>query len=161
MSSTVRPPSFRHQHNHDTCITEAIKTAEQCCAQNGTRFTSQRKRVLELIWQSHKPVTAYALIKALRKEKENTEPPTVYRALEFLLENSLVHRIESLNAFVGCEDPKKEHRSQFMICEQCDQATELTNSQRIEKAIAAEANKLGFSVTSSTVEITGTCPSCQ
>ncbi len=161
MSPTVRPPSFTHKHNHAACIADAIKAAEQCCAQNGTRFTSQRRRVLELIWQSHKPVTAYSLIKSLRKEKENTEPPTVYRALEFLQENNLVHRIESLNAFVGCEHPEKEHRSQFMICNQCDQAMELRNSRRIENAISTEASKLGFAISSSTVEITGICPSCQ
>jgi len=117
--------------------------------------------VLELIWQSHKPVTAYSLIKSLRKEKENTEPQTVYRALEFLQENNLVHRIESLNAFIGCEGPEKEHRSQFMICSQCDQAMELRNSPEIEKAISSEAHKLGFSISSSTVEITGICPNCR
>jgi len=161
MPSSISPPGFSNKHDHARCIAEAMTTAEQCCAQNGTRFTSVRRRVLELIWQGHKPVTAYSLIKTLRKEKENTEPPTVYRALEFLQKNNLVHRIESLNAFVGCEGPEKEHRSQFMICNECSQATELRNSIGIERAISAQADKLGFTVSSSTIEINGVCPACQ
>ncbi len=160
MTTGSKPAGFAGKHNHANCISSALTAAEQRCDQNGTRFTALRRRVLELIWQGHQPVTAYALIKALRKEKENTEPPTVYRALEFLQQNNLVHRIESLNAYVGCEHPEKEHRSQFMICTHCHQATELQNSMVIERAIASQASKLGFSVTSSTIEINGTCPAC-
>ncbi len=116
--------------------------------------------MLELIWDSHQPATAYGLIKALRKEKENTEPPTVYRALEFLQQNNLIHRIESLNAFVGCEHPDQEHESQFMICSECHQAIEITNSEEISRILAAEAKQIGFRINATMIEISGRCPTC-
>ncbi|MDO6806861.1 transcriptional repressor, partial [Wenyingzhuangia sp. 1_MG-2023] len=76
-------------------------------------------RVLELIWQSHKPVGAYELLPALANDGFNSAPPTVYRALDFLLDLGLVHRLHSLNAYVGCNHPGANHPVCFFICEHC------------------------------------------
>ncbi|MGI9318582.1 MAG: Fur family transcriptional regulator [bacterium] len=138
-----------------------MTTAEQLCNTRELRLTKIRKRVLELIWDGHEPATAYQLLKKLRAEKENAEPPTVYRALDFLVENNLVHRIESLNAFIGCNHPDHEHTSQFMICSNCNQVAELENPVTINHAVSKEARKIGFKVLNQTIEIMGVCAACQ
>lgn len=152
---------FKQKHNHMVCINHAMQTAEALCSENGARFTGIRRQVLELVWSNHQPVTAYNLLKKLRQEKDNAEPPTVYRALDFLLDNGLVHKIESLNAFVGCDRPHRSHTGQFMICSSCLQVAELDEGTMISKAIDRQASVIGFKVANKTVEITGLCPSCQ
>ena len=98
--------------------------------QKGVRFTPLRRRVLELVWSSHKPVGAYALLDQLRNEDLGSAPPTVYRALDFLIENGLIHRIERMNAFVGCSHPGEAHRGFFLICGDCGNAEELRERRR-------------------------------
>ena len=87
-------------------------------------------------------------------------PPTVYRALDFLLENGLVHRIASLNAFIGCVHPGELHQGQFLICKACHAAIEL-ELPAISQAIVAGAAAVGFAVESQTVEVVGLCAGCQ
>ena len=152
---------FSPGHNHKACIHDAMAAAEAVCMSRSLRLTKIRKRVLELIWAGHEPATAYQLLKKLRTEKENAEPPTVYRALDFLLENNLVHRIESLNAFIGCDHPERDHASQFMICSNCNQVAELVDPLTINNAVSKEARKIGFKVLNQTIEIMGLCAACQ
>ena len=161
MSKEVELKQFEPQHNHRSCLNRAISLAAQICAQKGLRFTPIRRRVLELIWNSHQPVPAYDLLSQLRQEKQNAEPPTIYRALDFLLEHQLIHRIESLNAYIGCDHPDLEHSSQFMICSACHQVAELAEPDLIDQAVACQASRLGFKISSQTIEIMGICPSCQ
>lgn len=152
---------FKHSdHDHQICVNSALETAIQICMTKGARFTPIRHRILELIWQSHEPVLAYDLLRILRQEKDNTEPPTVYRALDFLLENELIHKIESLNAFVGCSYANQPHIGQFFICTQCKQFIEVDSSS-INKTIHQEAKNTGFKISGQTVEISGLCPECQ
>lgn len=146
-------------HNHATCVADAVAAADELCLANGTRLTALRRRVLELVWSSHQPIGAYALLDALRKEEMASAPPTVYRALDFLLENGLVHRIESLNAFVGCAHPGDSHRGLFFICKSCRNAVEIDDA-RVARALAGAAQDRGFAVQHATVEVTGTCPNC-
>ncbi|MCY1391360.1 Zinc uptake regulation protein [compost metagenome] len=87
-------------------------------------------------------------------------PPTVYRALDFLLENGLVHRIASLNAFIGCNHPAHAHQGQFLICRACHVAIEL-EQKSISGAIIESAQDVGFSVEGQTVEVVGLCSSCR
>ena len=87
-------------------------------------------------------------------------PPTVYRALDFLLDNGLVHRIASLNAFVGCNHPEHAHQGQFLICRKCHAAIELEQSS-ISDAIIQSAADVGFKVEGQTVEVVGLCAGCQ
>ncbi|HLI12331.1 MAG TPA: transcriptional repressor [Alphaproteobacteria bacterium] len=156
-----RPPDpfGKARHNHHDCLVAAVDTAERLCALRGVRLTPLRRRVLELIWRSHDPIGAYAVLDALREGGRSAAPPTVYRALEFLTEQGFVHRIESRNAYVGCAEPEHGHASQFLICGRCGAATELKDGG-IQGAIGADARRLGFQVQHVMIEAIGLCPSC-
>ena len=150
--------SDHHQH----CIHRALESAEELCAQRAVRLTLLRKRVLELVWQSHKPLGAYDILEMLSREDDRrAAPPTVYRGLDFLLENGLIHRLASLNAYIGCSHPEVAHEGYFMICQQCSNAYELAQHTAIDAAIAQEALLMGFAVQTQTVEILGTCAACR
>ena len=116
------PPSH---HDHDDCISTALRAAERVCRDKGLRFTGIRRRVLELVWASHRPIGAYEILDKLNRQGRKAAPPTVYRALEFLIEAELVHRLDSLNAFIGCPDPGSSHAGQFLICRRCRSVAEL------------------------------------
>jgi Fur family zinc uptake transcriptional regulator len=147
-------------HNHRACVATALSAAEKLCAERGEQLTALRRRVLELVWAGHKPVGAYQVLDALRADGRSAAPPTVYRALDFLLAQGLVHRVESLNAFIGCPHPGAAHATQFLICKDCGTAVEL-DDPRIDAAIDGTAAKLGFAVAARTVEIAGTCADCR
>lgn len=147
-------------HDHGVCVAKALSEADALCAQRGARLTRLRRRVLELVWTSHSPVGAYDLLDRLSHEHGRATPATVYRALEFLLAQGLVHRIESLNAFVGCPVPERDHSGQFLICRECGAAAEV-HDQAVERAIAERAAACGFAVEGKTVEVRGLCPACR
>jgi len=151
-------------HDHGHCIDSAIAKAQQSCAARGRRLTPLRRRVLELVWLSHRPVGAYEVLDALRRERPKAAPPTVYRALEFLLDLGLVHRIESLNAYVGCSGPQGAHEgahaSQFLICSECGVAAEIADGA-VQAAIGRIAAAEGFQPRRLTVEVAGRCPRCR
>lgn len=149
-----------HDHNHRHCIDEALGEAHRLCAERGVRLTEIRRRVLELVWRNHAPVGAYELLKELTKERRSAVPPTIYRALEFLVEQGFVHRIESQNAYVGCAHPGEKHCSHFIICRVCGFAAELPG-RRIDDAIVETAASCGFLVEGDTVEVTGLCVRCR
>lgn len=146
-------------HDHTDCVSAALDVAEQLCRNRGVRLTRLRRRVLELVWSSHKPVGAYALLGQLQ-ENGSAAPPTVYRALDFLLEQGLIHRVSSLNAFVGCARPGQEHSGQFLICEQCHNLAELDDTE-IATVIARSSRHRDFVPRLQTVEIFGLCPRCR
>ena len=148
------------QHNHSLCVANALERARQICKRNALRFTEQRQRVLEIIWHSHRPILAYDILKVLRREKDNAQPPTVYRALDFLMDNHLIHRIESLNAYVGCDYSGEQHISQFLICVRCKQITEMEDDE-VTKLISKRALKNGLLATHQTVEVSGLCSICR
>lgn len=157
----ILTPLASRPHDHSRCVSHALAEAESICARQGLRLTALRKRVLELVWQSHKPLGAYDILGVLSEEDgRRAAPPTVYRALDFLLENGLVHRIASLNAFVGCNQPEHAHQGQFLICRSCHAAIELEKTS-ISEAIVASATDVGFSVEGQTVEVVGLCAGCQ
>lgn len=147
------------EHDHDNCVEEAIATAVQICRERGLRFTKQRRRVLELVWTSHKPVGAYDILDRLNRAGGKVAPPTVYRALDFLIEADLVHRLDSLNAFVGCPDPSNPHTRQFLICRECHSVAELDDSD-VDDLVRQRAAKLGFEALEQTLEIEGICRNC-
>jgi Fur family zinc uptake transcriptional regulator len=147
-------------HDHDDCVVHAIETADQLCREKGLRFTQLRRRVLELVWSSHKPVGAYDILENLNREGRKAAPPTVYRALEFLIEAELVHRLDSLNAFVGCADPSSSHSGQFLICRACRSVAELDNST-ISRVVHKAASDLGFTAVQQMLEIQGLCEACR
>lgn len=151
-------PTTDHDHQH--CVEKALGQAEDYCRCKGVRLTKLRHRVLELIWANHQPVGAYDLLQQLTLDGHKAAPPTVYRSLDFLLEHKLIHRINSLNAFVGCDHPGLDHGAQFFICKSCGQAAEL-DDVKIESAITNHARKIGFSIEGRSIEISGTCTHCK
>ena len=150
----------RHDHDHVRCVADAMSDAVALCRARGVRLTPVRSRVLEIVWQNHKPLGAYDILAVLAAEGRSSAPPTVYRALEFLLEQGLVHRLSSLNAFVGCSRPGHAGSGQFLICRSCGNAAEL-NDEGVEGAITRSAASQGFAVHGHTVEIDGVCPDCR
>lgn len=125
------------------------------------RLTKQRRRVLELVWQSHRPIGAYEILDQLTDGSgRRAAPPTVYRALDFLLEHGLVHRVESRNAFIGCSHPGTQHVVEIMLCTDCGRAAEI-DDHRIDRAVRAAAAEIGFRIERQTVEIAGRCSDCQ
>ena len=102
----VRPKFDSDGHDHRRCVADALDKAEALCSDRGARLTKLRCRVLELVWNSHAPIGAYDVLRRLSQEHQSAAPPTVYRALDFLLEQGLIHRIESLNAYIGCPVPE-------------------------------------------------------
>lgn len=156
-----QPPLASRPHDHSRCVSHALAEAESICTRQGLRLTALRKRVLELVWQSHKPLGAYDILAVLSEQDgRRAAPPTVYRALDFLLDNGLVHRIASLNAFVGCSHPTHIHQGQFLICRNCHAAIELEHPA-ISAAIVSGAQSVGFVVEGQTVEVLGLCAGCQ
>ena len=130
----------------------------QCQAQ-ALRLTPIREQVLRLVINEGKPIKAYDLLERLREEHARAAPPTVYRALDFLLENGFIHRLESLNAYVGCGHPEASHHSQFLICDRCDATVELEDHSVIEQLRAA-AEAQGFQADTQTIEVHGICQFC-
>ncbi len=154
------PVLWHRKHDHRRCFEDALARAVSLCRRCGARLTAIRRRVLEVVWQGHRPLGAYEILETLRAERAGVAPPTVYRALDFLLGHGLVHRIESLNAFVGCSDPGSSHGGQFLICRTCGTAAEL-NDRRIALAIEGCSSESGFHVHHATIEVSGLCPNCQ
>ena len=154
-------PLATRPHDHSHCVHSALAEADALGARQGLRLTALRRRVLELVWQSHKPLGAYDILAVLSEQDgRRAAPPTVYRALDFLLENGLVHRIASLNAFIGCSHPEHTHQGQFLICRLCHIAIELEQAS-ISDAIVGSARHVGFTVENQTVEVVGVCSNCK
>ncbi|WP_376100402.1 Fur family transcriptional regulator [Roseomonas sp. CCTCC AB2023176] len=116
-----------------------------------------------MVLEAGQPVGAYALLDRLRAERPGAAPPTVYRALDFLLENGLIHRVERLNAFLPCIEAghghDHDHPHQFLICGACGRTTELSDSS-VARAVAEAARAAGFRPARATVEVEGTCSAC-
>src|SRR5580658_1022581 len=137
-----------------------LDRAGAICQARGARLTDLRRQVLGLILDAEAPTGAYDLLDRLRTTRHGAAPPTVYRALDFLMEHGLIHRLERLSAFVGCvshapgEDA--EHAAQFLICRACGRVTELEDHE-LAHALADAAEKLGFTVNTATIEAQGRC----
>ncbi len=150
----------QHEHDHSACVAQALEDAQAVCQRNGVRLTATRRQVLELIWSAGKPVGAYEVLEQMSAQaSKRVAPPTVYRALEFLVEQGLVHRLASLNAYVGCRRPHSQHAGHFLICRNCAAVAELAD-QGIDAVLKANARRLGFTLEQQTVELGGLCPAC-
>ncbi|MDX2145153.1 MAG: Fur family transcriptional regulator [Rhodospirillaceae bacterium] len=114
-------------HDHAVCGAAAMAEADHVCRKRNARLTAFRRRVLEAIWADHAPIGAYDILARLNAHGERNAPMAVYRALEFLMENGLVHRLSSLNAYIGCRHAGRAHTGQFLICTRCNSVAELTS----------------------------------
>ncbi|MDN3608917.1 zinc uptake transcriptional repressor Zur [Vibrio ostreicida] len=137
-----------------------VKQIEGICTTRGVRLTPQRKRVFELICSSPKSSTAYELLEDLKKSEPQAKPPTVYRALDFLLEQGFIHRVESTNSFIQCcSGNANKHYSHLLICDKCSNVIELQDESLIT-SLASNAKKHGFTITNHVIESHGVCQSC-
>lgn len=154
----VDPCTDPKHHVHDACA--YVHAVEQACVSRGLRLTPLRAQVLGLVAAAGKPIKAYDLLDQMKSESGSTAPPTVYRALDFLLEQGFIHRLASVNAFVSCHHPQVRHSVPFLICDNCQNALELED-ERIADLLDQQAKALGFTPRAQTLEVHGLCASCQ
>jgi Fur family transcriptional regulator, zinc uptake regulator len=148
------------QHDHAACSAEALARAEAMVQQKGLRLTPVRRRTLEILLENHRALGAYEVLERLAADGFGNQPPVAYRALEFLTDQGLAHRIQRLNAFAACMHTGEAHAPAFLICRQCNLVAEAAASPVIE-ALAASAEQSGFVIERSTIEALGLCAACQ
>lgn len=147
-------------HDHASCAANAMAHAEAICAKRLQRLTPIRRRVLEVLAESHRPLGAYEIIDRINVRGGRPAPITVYRALDFLRENGLAHRIESRNAFLACVNNHADDAMVvFLICERCGAVGEAA-SANVAETLTAAARNAGFTPRTPVVEITGICSHC-
>lgn len=143
-------------HNHNTCQKTAFQHAEKVCEEIGARFTEGRKQVLQILWQSHKAMSAADVM----AQMENPQPPITYRALEFLTKAGLIHHITSLNAYIGCaHNDKCQNNSELLICTTCNTVDEVQVDKIIDE-LNTTATSTGFMPQRTLIEVLGTCKTC-
>lgn len=158
MSPDPVPNAFA-RHDHRRCRIDAMQQARAHCRAAGLRLTPVRARVLELLLENHRALGAYELLQRLDAEGLGSQPPVVYRALDFLGRQGLVHKVERLNAFTACCQTDPEHEPMFLICEDCHRVAE-TPLKRLMPEIDRDARALGFRVKQHVVEVLGRCGEC-
>ena len=147
-------------HDHGN-VEQRILEAEQLCLKEGVRLTPLRKEVLSLILSAHAPMGAYDLLAKLKGKSERpAAPPTVYRTLDFLLEQGFVHRLASINAFIPCCHPREGHQAAFLICQKCHNVQE-TSANSLLSELSQLSAQGHFKAQHSTIEISGICQQCQ
>ena len=147
-------------HVHDAA--GFVTAVERACSERGLRLTDIRARVLGLVADAGMPIKAYDLLDKVREGEGAgaAAPPTVYRALDFLLANGFIHKLESVNAFVACHHPNAaQHSAPFLICDACHKAVELEDDH-VVATLDAHARALGFSPQTQTLEVHGLCAEC-
>jgi len=148
-------------HDHGRCSSDAMAHAESLCAQRGQRLTPMRRQVLEALLGSHRPLGAYELIERVDAKEGRPAPITIYRALDFLIENGFVHRIESRNAFIACvHNHENDAPVVFLLCERCGTVGE-AQAVAIAESVKAASRAAGFTPKIPVIEITGVCSHCR
>ncbi|MBO1530661.1 transcriptional repressor [Psychrobacter sp. F1192] len=161
------------QHFTPDDVAKRLEAAKKQSRLRGVRFTPLRQQIYQLVLEANKPVGAYDLITQLQQIRlestdksanhqtsKNVAPPTVYRSLEFLLSEGLIHQLTSLNAYVPCCHPRTQHTAAFFICQHCQRVQECS-SLPIQEMVSFAEQDVGFMVEHSVIELTGRCLSCQ
>ena len=142
-----------------------IQEAKQICFDNGQKLTPIREAVLEILMQSELPMSAYDILDKYREShSQGAQPPTMYRALSFLEENGLIHRMASTRQFVVCDHIGQHHCcdvTQFFICDECGAIEEGIISSKLLEEVNQQAKHIGFNVNQPSLEIHGFCKNCQ
>lgn len=159
-NSHAAPAGLAHCCADPASLSRALTEAAEACAARGTQLTPARRRVLELLLASHRPVKAYDLIAHAGESGTSAKPPTIYRALEFLLQSGLAHRIESLNAFIACGVHGCRRAVAFLICEACGAADERDAGAALAD-LQDWAGTRNFAIKVSVIEARGLCAQCR
>lgn len=146
-------------HDHTHCVATAMAQAEAHCAHNKLQFTPVRRRVLEILLNKHQAMGAYDILAVLADEGLGSQPPVAYRALDFLVQNGFVHRIERLNAYTACAHPNHDHVPAFLICRECKAVAE-ADTEVSQGDLSQAAQSSGFTIEKIVVEAEGICPAC-
>lgn len=170
---TAKPAATAHQaapahaaqshgpgHAHGDSQEAALTLAEEYCRERGEKLTPIRRKVLELLLNSGRATKAYSLLDEMRQIHPGSAPPTVYRALDFLLSAGLVHRIESINAFTVCHDLTQCQHGILVVCQQCGSVTEL-HQPKLRQALVTQIEDAGYRLASDEIELKGLCSACQ
>lgn len=155
---TKKSMAFR-SHDHEKCVKQTLPFVEAECERKGLRLTPLRRRVLEILLESHKALGAYEILDRLREDGRAAQPPVAYRALDFLVEQGFVHKIEGLSAFVACAQQQDHHDAALLVCRSCKTVAEVpapVGKQGLDQI----AESLGFVIEASRIEVEGLCPSC-
>lgn len=155
----MHSPAF-HSHDHAHCTGDVLTRAEEITRANGARLTPVRRRVLEILLEEHRAMGAYDVLQRLVAEGFGNQPPVAYRALEFLVDQGLAHRVRRLNAFTACMHPGEAHAPAFLICRQCNAVAEAP-AEGVRAALEAAAAEVGFVVERANLEALGLCPKCR
>lgn len=158
--SCAAPDLAFAQHDHGHCATDGLLRAEAVIAERGLRMTPVRRRTLEILLEGHRALGAYDVLNRLAAEGFGNQPPVAYRALEFLQEQGLAHRIRRLNAYTACMHPGETHAPAFLICRLCSVVSEAPAAP-VLAALQAAAATSGFQIERSNIEALGLCPGCQ
>ncbi|NCW56473.1 MAG: transcriptional repressor [Gammaproteobacteria bacterium] len=154
------PHDHATPHDHAACIDQAVRTAADVCAQRGLKLTPVRRRFVALLGELGEDVVGADRRMCAPDDLENAAPPTVYRALEFLIDAGLVHRIDSINAFIGCDEPARAHVAQFLVCRKCHRVVEI-DDPGINRLLAEKSLAAGFRIEPTSLEIKGLCGECE
>ena len=155
----TKSDSFQN-HNHNLCVDSIMKRAEDYCSEHNLRLTPVRRQVLEILASGHKALGAYDILEKLRPMGYKSQPPIVYRSLEFLERHGFVHKIEKLNAYVACLFHEEEHVPAFLICRNCETVAE-TSHQRSPDLVTHFAQVNEFTIEKTVLEAEGLCHNCK
>ncbi|MFD1912873.1 Fur family transcriptional regulator [Halodurantibacterium flavum] len=159
-SHTAPPGLAFADHDHDHCSHDVLARAEALARERGARLTPVRRRTLEILLESHQALGAYEVLERLAADGFGNQPPVAYRALEFLVDLGLAHRVRRLNAFAACMHPGEAHQPMFLICRSCKTVAEAPGA-RVRSALEAAAAEAGFAVERTNIEALGLCPACR
>lgn len=148
-----------HVHDHAHCTATVLARAEEQARAEGVRLTPVRRRVLEILLESHRAMGAYDVLERLAAEGFGKQPPVAYRALDFLVEQGFAHRVRRLNAYAACLSQERHHAPGFLICRSCEQVAE-ADSADLRTALDALAAANGFAIERRTIELLGLCAKC-
>ena len=151
--------TMAHAHSHAD-IAARLDTAERLCAERGSRLTPLRRLVLETLLQHHGSLKAYELLDALRAAQPGAAPPTVYRALDFLTDQGLIHRVDAINAWTACTDAGGQPHDVLVVCTRCGSVAEL-NDPELSQRLAACIAQAGYAPNGQETELRALCPQCQ
>lgn len=138
---------------------QILQSYNKYCEEQSLRASKPREEVLSIIASANKPMTAYEILDELGKVIKSPKPPTVYRALESLSAHGFIHRIESLNAYIACDENHRHQGSQFMICDSCGHVDEI-HLCSIPESLQKQAASKNFETAYWNVELHGTCKNC-
>ncbi|ARP78869.1 MULTISPECIES: Fur family transcriptional regulator [Bordetella] len=137
-----------------------LDLAESLCTQRGRRLTPIRRKVLELLLVHGRSLKAYELLEAMRAEHPGAAPPTVYRALDFLMDEGLIHRLDAVNAWSACHDAAGEPHDLLVVCTGCGAVAEISDPD-MSRQLAERVARTGFALATHETEIRALCPQCQ